>query len=154
MGDHVIFEDGARAWHPENIDIGENVYIGHGAMLKAYHLNRLVIGDNVWIGQNVFIHAAGGVTIGASVGIGPGVQILTSTHRLPSRSLPIIEAPLAFAPVQIQCDSDIGVGAILLPGVTIGQGAQVGAGAVVTRDVDPFAVVAGNPAKRLRYRAE
>jgi len=55
--------------------------------------------------------------------------------------------------VHIEDDADLGVGAIVLPGVRVGRGAQVGAGAVVTRDVPPYAVVAGNPARVLRERA-
>ena len=54
----------------------------------------------------------------------------------------------------VEADSDLGVGAVILPGVRIGRGAQIGAGAVVTRDVPPFAVAAGNPARVLRFRGE
>ncbi|MCS6914560.1 MAG: hypothetical protein NZ890_15130 [Myxococcota bacterium] len=59
---------------------------------------------------------------------------------------------LQFAPVRLCDGCDIGIGAIILPGVTVGEGAQVGAGAVVTRDVPARAVVAGNPARVLRQR--
>lgn len=151
-GEHVIFEEGVRIWHPERVSLGENVYLGHGAMLKGYYLNELRIGDDTWIGQGVFMHAAGGIEIGARVGVGPFVKILTSVHQEAGRALPILAAPLDFAPVVVEADSDLGVGAILLPGVRIGQGAQVGAGAVVTRDVPAYAVVAGNPARLLRMR--
>jgi acetyltransferase-like isoleucine patch superfamily enzyme len=63
---------------------------------------------------------------------------------------PILHRPLHFATVRLESGCDIGVGAILLPGVTVGRQAQVGAGAVVTRDVPPRSIVAGNPAKLLR----
>lgn len=154
IGRHVVFEDGVRVWHPEHIRIGENVYVGHGAMLKGYYRNELHIGDDTWIGQGVFIHAAGGVVIGARVGVGPFVKVLTSYHAEAGRERPILDAPLEMATVRVEDDADIGVGAILLPGVTVGRGAQVGAGAVVTRDVPPYAIVAGNPAKLLRFRPE
>jgi acetyltransferase-like isoleucine patch superfamily enzyme len=154
IGEHVVFEDGVRVWHPENVALGDNVYVGHGAMLKAYYKNRLVIGDDTWIGQGVFFHAAGGITIGRSVGVGPFVKILTSYHDEAGRDVPILAAPLTFAPVVVEDDCDLGVGAILLPGITVGRGVQVGAGAVVTRDVPPYAVVAGNPARVLRMRPE
>jgi acetyltransferase-like isoleucine patch superfamily enzyme len=148
----VVFEDGVRVWHPEQITIGENVYVGHDTMLKAYYKNELSIGDDTWIGQGVFMHSAGGISIGARVGIGPGVKMLTSSHDISDRAIPILASPLCLAPIVVEDDSDIGVGAIIMPGVTIGQGAQVGAGAVVTRDVEAYAVVAGNPATVLRHR--
>ena len=150
--DSVVFEPGALVFHAENIELGENVYIGHHAILKAYHKNRLVIGAGSWVGQAAFFHAAGGLTLGRDVGIGPHVQILTSRHGDPGRALPIMEGALELAPVVLEDGCDLGIGAIVLPGVTIGRGAQVGAGAVVTRDVSPYTVVAGNPARVLRER--
>ena len=65
-----------------------------------------------------------------------------------------MHSKLKFAPVTIEDDCDIGVGTIILPGVTIGKGVQVGAGAVITDSVPPYAVVAGVPARTLRMRAE
>jgi len=66
--------------------------------------------------------------------------------------MPIIQTDLVIAPVTVRRGADIGTSAVLLPGVTIGEGAIVGAGAVVTRDVEPFAIVAGSPARFLRWR--
>jgi len=149
----VVIEDGVLVFHPEHVFLGDRVYVGHQTMLKAYYQNELRIGAGTWIGQQCFFHAAGGILIGENVGIGPGVKILTSVHAEAGRTLPILHAPLAFAPVHIEDDADLGVGAIVLPGVRVGRGAQVGAGAVVTRDVPPYAVVAGNPARVLRERA-
>jgi acetyltransferase-like isoleucine patch superfamily enzyme len=152
LGSDCVFETGVLVFHPENISLGRNVYVGHYAILKGYHRNELHIGDETWIGQQVFMHAAGGLTIGAHVGIGPGVKILTSEHREVGRETPVLFSPIATAPVSIEDDADIGIGAILLPGVTVGRGAVVGAGAVVTRDVPAYAVVAGSPARILRHR--
>lgn len=156
LGEGVIFEEGVRIWHPETVSIGRNVYIGHETMLKGYHRNGLVIGDDCWVGQRCFFHSAGGIAIGNGVGIGPEVKILTSSHDLAGarRDMPIVAAPLTFAAVTIEDGSDIGIGAILLPGVRVGRGAQIGAGAVVTRNVPEFAVVAGNPARVIRFRDE
>jgi acetyltransferase-like isoleucine patch superfamily enzyme len=151
-GDGCVFEEGVRVFHPDRVWIGAGVYVGHDAILKGYHAGTLVIDDGAWIGQQCFFHAAGDLRIGRHVGVGPGVKIITSTHAEAGRSVPILHSPLAFAPVVIEDDADIGVGAILLPGVTVGRGAQVGAGAVVTRDVPAYAVVAGNPARVLRER--
>ena len=152
IGENVTIEQGVLIFHPEMITIGSGVYIGHRAILKGYYKNTMIIGDNVWIGQNCFLHSAGGIIIGANVGIGPGVQILTSYHDTSTRNKPILKAPLIFKPVAIGNDSDIGVGAMIMPGVTIGRGAMIGAGSVVTRDVPDYAIVAGSPAKLIRYR--
>ncbi len=151
-GEGCVFEEGVRIFHPSRVFIGAGVYVGHDAILKGYHAGELRIGDGTWIGQQCFLHAAGHLHIGTNVGIGPTVRILTSIHEEAGRSVPILHAPLTFAPVVIEDDADIGVGAIVLPGITIGRGAQIGAGAVVTRDVAAYSVVAGNPARVLRVR--
>ena len=153
-GEGVIFERGVMVWHPETISIAANVYVGHGTMLKGYHRNEMVIGTGSWIGQMCFFHSAGGITIGKNVGIGPGVKILTSSHGEEGIEVPILHSRVDFAPVTIGDDCDLGVGSILLPGVTLGRGVQVGAGAVVTGDLPDFAVAAGVPARILRIRSE
>jgi acetyltransferase-like isoleucine patch superfamily enzyme len=154
LGDGVVIEAGVLVFHPETIEIGSHVYVGHHAILKAYHSSRMVIGDGTWIGQQCFFHSAGGLTIGRDVGIGPAVRILTSAHRLDGLDPqePILHSPIDLAPVVIEDGSDIGVGAIVLPGVRIGRGSQVGAGAVVTADVPDYAIVAGVPARLIRSR--
>jgi len=152
LGEGVVFEAGVLVFHPETIEIGSSVYVGHYAILKGYHRNRMVIGDGTWIGQQCFLHSAGGLTIGRNVGIGPGVKVVTSTHRLDELDRPILHSTIEFVPVVIEDDADIGVGAVLLPGARIGRGAQVGAGAVVSGEVAPYAVVAGVPARPLRTR--
>ncbi len=148
----VVIEPGALIFHPENVTLDEDVYVGHYAVLKGYYKNELVVRRGAWIGQAAFLHAAGGITVGEDVGVGPHVCVLTSTHADPGRDLPIMRGALEFAPVVLEDGCDIGVGAVILPGVTVGKGAQVGAGAVVTRDVPAYAVVAGNPARLLRSR--
>lgn len=151
-GDNIIFEVGALVFHPENISLGNNIYIGHYTLLKGYYQNEMIIDDNVWIGQQCFFHSAGGIHIEENVGIGPGTMILTSRHSEQGREIPILFSTLEMAPVRIGRNSDIGVGSIILPGVTIGEGTQVGAGAVVTADTEPYSVVAGAPARLLRVR--
>lgn len=152
LGENVIFEAGVMVFHPQNIRLGNNIYVGHQTILKGYHKNDMVIGENTWIGQQCFFHSAGGISIGRNVGIGPGVKILTSHHEEEGIEFPILASRLAVSAVTIEDDCDLGVGAIVLPGVHIGRGVQVGAGAVVTKDIPAYAVVAGVPARVLRYR--
>jgi acetyltransferase-like isoleucine patch superfamily enzyme len=151
-GPDCVFETGVLIFHPENVYLGANVYVGHYAILKGYYKNRLEIGDESWIGQQCFLHSAGGLRIGRQVGIGPGVKILTSQHTEAGRAIPIYNAPVEFKPVVIEDGADIGAGAVLLPGITVGKGAQVGAGAVVTRDIPAYTIAAGSPAKVMRAR--
>lgn len=154
IGSNVIFERGAMVFHAPQITLGHNVYVGHYAILKGYYRNEMVIGDNVWIGQHCFLHSAGGLTIGNNVGIGPGVRIHTAKHEELGREIAIVFAPPQPAAVTIEDEADLGIGAIILPGVRVGRGAQIGAGAVVTEDVPPYAIAAGVPARVLRYRPE
>ena len=151
-GADVVFEPGVLVFHPETIEIGDRVYVGHQTILKGYYRGRMLIGAGTWIGQQCFFHSAGELVIGADVGIGPAVKILTSTHADPGRDRPLMAGAIQFAPVCIGDGADIGIGAIILPGVTIGRGVQVGAGAVVTRDLPDYAVAAGVPARVLRLR--
>lgn len=152
-GEGVVFEAGALVFHPENIELGDDIYVGHQAILKGYYKNKMRIADGVWIGQQAFLHSAGGLVIGRRVGIGPGVRIISSTHALPERpEVPIMDGASILSEVRIDDGCDIGVGAIILPGVHIGAGVQVGAGAVVNRDIPAGAVCAGVPARVLRYR--
>jgi acetyltransferase-like isoleucine patch superfamily enzyme len=152
VGEGCVFEAGVLVFHPENVHLGTNVYVGHQTILKGYYDNEMRIGDETWIGQQCFFHSAGGLTIGARVGIGPGVRIITSSHQEAGRDTPILFSPIEFAEVVIEDDADIGVSAVILPGVRIGRGAQIGAGAVVTRDIPPYAVAIGSPAKVIRER--
>jgi acetyltransferase-like isoleucine patch superfamily enzyme len=152
LGKNVVLEAGVLIFHPENVEIGDDVYVGHNTILKGYYKNRMEIAGGVWIGQQCFFHSAGGLKIGRNVGIGPAVKIITSYHEGKDAEKPIIHTPVIFKPVVIENDADIGTGAIILPGVTIGKGAQVAAGAVVSRDVEQYTVVGGVPARLIRKR--
>jgi acetyltransferase-like isoleucine patch superfamily enzyme len=152
LGVGVVIEPGVLVFHPENIILEDDVYVGHYTILKGYYKNRIIIGAGTWIGQQCFLHGAGGLTVGKNVGIGPGVKIITSAHAEEGRSRPILHSEIDFSPVVIEDDVDVGLGTIILMGVTIGRGAQIGAGTVVSQDVPPYAVAAGVPAKVLRMR--
>jgi acetyltransferase-like isoleucine patch superfamily enzyme len=154
LGKGVVLEEGILVFHPEMISIGNDVYIGHNTILKGYFNNFLIIDDGTWIGQQCFFHSAGGIFIGKNIGIGPGVKIITSFHGEEGFEKPILHSKVVFAPVAIEDDADIGVGAIILPGVTIGKGAQIGAGSVVTKSIQVYGVAAGVPARIMRQRGK
>lgn len=152
IGKNVVIEPGVLVFHPENIEIGDDVYIGHNTILKGYHRNLLIIGSGTWIGQQCFIHSAGGVEIGQNVGVGPAVKIISSYHAFEGLGRPIIENQTVFKEVVVESGCDIGVNTVILPGVRVGQEAQIGAGAVLTKDIPSGEVWAGVPAKKLRKR--
>ncbi len=151
-GERCVFEQSALVFHPENIIIGNDVYVGHQAILKGYFKNEMRIGSGTWIGQQAFIHSAGGVEIGEKVGIGPGARIISSTHRMQQapNTEPIMDQPLVFAKVVVRDGCDIGVNATVLPGVELARFTQIAAGAVVTRSVEKEGLtVGGVPARPL-----
>jgi acetyltransferase-like isoleucine patch superfamily enzyme len=131
--------------------IGNTCFIGAGAYIQGRFDGRCVIGDNVWIGPGAYFDARD-LVLGDYVGWGPGAKVLGSAHTGLPADVPIVKTDLEIRPVRVQPWADIGTNAVLLPGVTVGKGAIVGAGAVVTHDVPPFAIVAGVPARFLRWR--
>jgi acetyltransferase-like isoleucine patch superfamily enzyme len=151
FGDGVRIGRGAIATHPETFEIGHGVFIGEQAFIQGRVDGRCVIGDHCWIGPQSYFDARD-LVIEEYVGWGPGAKVLGSKHTAVPTDVPIIQTDLNIRPVRIGAWADIGVNAVVLPGVTVGKGAIVGAGAVVVKDVPAFAVVAGVPAKLLRWR--
>lgn len=154
VGDGTVIEDGVLIFNPGCVHLGAHVYVGHRTMLKGDTRGELRVEDGAWIGQDCYLHSAGGITIGAKAGIGPRVMILTSTHEETAPPAAITDAPLRFAPVEIGAGADVGIGAILLPGVKVGAGAQIGAGAVVTGEIPAGVIAVGVPARVVRRRGE
>ena len=137
--------------HLETFVIGEGVFIGAQAYIQGRHDGNCVIGDNVWIGPQAYFDARD-LVLEEFVGWGPGAKVLGSAHTGIPADVPIVKTDLVIQPVRIGAWADIGTNATILPGVTVGKGAIVGAGAVVTHDVEPFSIVAGVPAKFIRWR--
>jgi acetyltransferase-like isoleucine patch superfamily enzyme len=125
--------------------------VGEQVVIQGRVNGTCTIGDHVWIGPQAYFDARD-LVIEECVGWGPGAKVLGSTHTGVPANVPIMQTDLEIRPVRIGAWADIGVNAVILPGLSIGKGAVVGAGAVVTRDVPSFAVVAGVPAKIIRYR--
>nr|WP_275420148.1 polysaccharide pyruvyl transferase family protein [Fervidibacillus halotolerans] len=131
--------------------IGKNVEIHKGTFFMSQNIE---IGDNVYIGPDAYIFAQGGLLIGKGTIIGPRVTILTSNHNYDSPDLESIpyDGKNILRKVIISENVWIGANVSIAPGVTIGEGAVIAMGAVVTKDVPPFTVVGGNPAKIIKYR--
>ena len=151
-GDGLRVGTGATFLHLDTFSIGTSVFIGAQSFIQGRFDGTCVIGDHVWIGPQAYMDARD-LVIEEYVGWGPGAKILGSEHIATPIDVPIIQTDLRIAPVRIEAWADIGTGAVILPGVTVGRGSIVGAGAVVTRDVPPFSVVAGVPARLVRRRS-
>jgi acetyltransferase-like isoleucine patch superfamily enzyme len=151
-GEGLTIAPGAGFLHLNTFSFGSGVRIGSGAFLQGRFDGRCEIGDHVWIGPQAYLDARD-LVLEEYVGWGPGASILGSSHTGLPLDVPIIRTDLEIRPVRVEAWADIGTRAVLLPGVTVGRGAIVGAGAVVTKDVEPFAIVAGVPARFVRWRA-
>jgi acetyltransferase-like isoleucine patch superfamily enzyme len=150
-GDGLQVGSGVGFKHLETFEIGDSVFIGAQAYIQGRFDGTTVIGSHVWIGPQAYLDARD-LVIEDYVGWGPGAKVLGSAHTGVPVDVPIVHTDLEIRPVRIAEWADIGTNATILPGVTVGRGAIVGAGAVVTHDVPAFAIVAGVPAKFLRWR--
>jgi acetyltransferase-like isoleucine patch superfamily enzyme len=113
---------------------------------------NLILGDDVDLAKDVLITTGGGVTIGDRVLVGYRTQILSTNHVIPENKEPIFSAGHDKKPIVIEKDVWIGANCIITAGVTIGEGSVIAAGSVVTKDVPPFAIYGGVPAKLIKAR--
>lgn len=152
----TVYNHGQRS----NIKLGEGVILD--GTLECYKEGELIIGDYSYIGRSR-IFAAKSVTIGKGVYISDHIVVFDSDlHPLSGRGryeslvdwnagVPLnVYTNIDRKPVRIYDYVWIGANAVIIKGVTIGEGAVVGAGSVVTRDVPPYTIVAGNPARIIR----
>jgi maltose O-acetyltransferase len=135
-----------------HIEIGRRAALQLGVRIWFNSLREVrqagsQIGGGTQIGRDCLLDTRGGLRIGAQVSISPEVAILTADHDRDARDFPMRRRA-----VVIEDHAWLGMRAMVLPGVRLGRGAVVAAGAVVTRDVDPLSVVAGIPARVVGQR--
>lgn len=114
---------------------------------------NLTIGDDVDLARDVIITTGGGVSIGARTLVGYRTQILSSNHAVPGRTERIFDAGHESKAISIASDVWIGANCLVLAGVSIGEGAVVAGGSVVSRSVPSFTMVAGVPARVIKERS-
>lgn len=129
-----------------HIAIGGRAQIARGVIVESWG-GRVTIGERVYLGPYAVIYGHGGVDIGDDTLVAMHVCIVSSNHAVPPRSRKIQFEGDELLPTKIGCDVWLGAGATVLGGVTIGDGCVVGAGAVVTRDLPPFSIAHGVPAR-------
>jgi len=158
-GPALILEDRVtiNALSRDGIALGRNVTIARGATLLCTGVlaelgDGIRLGDRCAVGAGSFLGGQGGLFVGDDVIMGPGVHIFTENHRFDLTELPIRAQGNSRASVTIDRDCWIGASATIVAGVSIGTGSIIAAGAIVTRDVPPYAVVAGVPARVIKWR--
>jgi len=107
-------------------------------------LNNVVIGDNVFINSGTLFMATGGITIEDNTILAANVQLITNNHDLSQHNI------ISCKPVHLKKNCWIGAGVTILPGVTIGENSVIGAGSVVTKDIEDNTVAVGSPAKVIK----
>jgi acetyltransferase-like isoleucine patch superfamily enzyme len=143
-----------HGWYARVLGIrrGETSSILMGCRFYFYRLfgrgqGGLVIGEGTIVNRGCYFDMRGGIEIGRNVSISPEVSMITSGHLVDDPDFGIEDLPIV-----IGDRAWIGSRVTILPGVQVGEGAVVAAGAVVAKDVEPFAVVGGTPAKKIKER--
>ena len=153
IGDNVEINALSRS----GVQIGSNFSIHRNSVIDCTGVLRslgegLTIGDNVGIAQNCFIQVRGMVAIGSNVIFGPNVSIFSENHNFDDRDLPVSVQGETRKGVIIEDGVWLGSHVIVLDGVTVGKNSIVAAGSVVSKDVPPYSIVGGIPAKILKSR--
>lgn len=150
IGKDVVFINPERIFIGENVSIGPNTFFGAIAkyMDNKYYDNKIIIGKNTIIGKNNSFAALKGIIIGNNVLFAGHVHITDHSHGYEDITMPIAPQKLiSKGPVIIEDDCWLGFSCEILSGVHIGKHSIVAARAVVTKDVPPYSIVAGNPAR-------
>ncbi|WJH34632.1 acyltransferase [Paenibacillus sp. CC-CFT747] len=132
---------------PDSLVMGDGSYIAAGAMVRN---TELVMGASCTV--NSFAVLAGRITMGDGVRVASHATIMGFNHGFADTALPIYQQPLTVKGILIGDDVWIGANAVIVDGVTIGSHSIIAAGAVVTKDIPPYSIAGGNPARVIRSR--
>lgn len=147
----VSFGAFARKKEKVSVEIGAQSELAEGVQINPW-FGRVVIGRNVFIGPYVVIYGHGGVEIGDNSLIAMHTCIVSSNHTVLGRDDLIRYQPDLPLPTRIGRDVWLGAGVRVMGGVTVGDGCVVGAGAVVVKDLPPYSISVGVPAKVMAFR--
>jgi acetyltransferase-like isoleucine patch superfamily enzyme len=156
IGKNVKIYEGVRiiCKHPGSINIGNNVRILRNVTISTSESGKISIGNNTHIGESTLIHSDQNITIKDYVIIGPQNVIVDVDHAYQSIDIPIINQGSNAKSVLIEDDVWISSNCSILKGVIIGKGSVIGAGSVVNKNISPYDVVCGIPAKLIKKRGE
>ncbi len=154
LGDNTVVEGGAQLIVDSEdsfITLGSHAYLSSYCRLRTFE-GWIKTGENVGVSNFTFLAGQGGLSIGNNVRIGPHVVIYASNHIFSDPNIPIAEQGMSCKGITIEDDIWVGAGAIILDGVRIGKGSVIGAGAVVTKNIPSYSIVAGVPAQVIKKR--
>ena len=139
------------------IEFGNNVSLGSGTIIECTGVIRelgekLIVGNHVGFAQNCFLEIRGNIVIGDNCIFAPGVSLAAENHIYSDKNVPVRLQGATRKGIKIGKDCWIGTKVSILDGVTIGDGCVIAAGAVVNKDVPPYSVVGGVPARIIKER--
>lgn len=133
------------------VAIGARTFIDRGVIIRPLG-GRVVIGDDCTVNAYSVLYGGGGLKVGNGVRIAAHVVIIPSNHAYSDPTIPIKDQGLTLLGINIENDVWIGAGARILDGVKVSEGTVIGAGAVVTKATEPYSIIGGVPAKKLKSR--
>ncbi len=159
-GNNFIAERGCEinCISENGLHFGEKVTIGSYALIRPSNIyggskgHGLKVGDYSNIGPYAYIGCSGNITIGNNVMISPRVSIYSENHNFDKPNELLKDQGVKRTYCRIEDDCWIAANSVILAGVTVGKGSVVAAGSVVTKDIPPYSIVAGNPARILKSR--
>jgi acetyltransferase-like isoleucine patch superfamily enzyme len=178
----VLCEKRVRLYHPRHINAGRSFSLEEGCEIVGLSKRGVVFGNKCTVkrgavirptnvllnepgeglrvgnGSNIgafsYIGCSGYIELGDNVMMGPRVNLMAENHNFDRTDIPMKDQGVTRSFIKIEQDVWLGAGSTVLSGVTVGQGSIIAAGAVVTKDVPPFSIVGGVPAKILRSRIQ
>jgi acetyltransferase-like isoleucine patch superfamily enzyme len=148
---HATLEVDTVAVGESKIVIGNNTLISSFAILRTYG-GTIEIGDSCFVNSFTVLYGHGNLTIGNGCLIGPQVTIVPANYGFKDRDVPFRQQIPTMKGITIEENVWIGAGVTIIDGCTIGKGSIIGAGAVITRNVEPYSIAAGVPAKQIGTR--
>ena len=158
IGKNSIVYPPFHSGNASNISIGDNCTIFNNGWIEcvpaygsATYDPKIEIGDNTYIGFRVHIIACGHMKIGKNVVFADGIYVSDNLHGFEDINTPVMTQPLSHpGPVTIEDEVWLGEGVCVLPNVTIGKHSVIGSNSVVTKDIPPYSVAVGVPAKVIK----
>lgn len=141
--------------HPNNkVDIKDRARLERGVDIRSLHDTHIIIDENAYIGPYVTISGTGDIKIGKNCLIAPHCGIFANNHVFVDPTIPIGEQGITRKGIVIEDDCWLGHNVTVLDGVIIGKGSIIGAGSVVNRNIPPFSIAVGTPARIIKNRLD